>query len=240
MPQKLWARLIKEADIRFISHLDLLGTVEKALRRARIPIALSQGYNPHPKIAFAAALPVGVTSSGEYIEFLLQEPLLPNSFCQELNKQLPDGLAIIEAKEVNRKLPALMAVVNLAVYQVAFIYDNKTQVGKLTAAWQDFFAQAQIIVQRKTKKGVRTFDLMPLLWQQQLVETAAGVAQINLRLKLNPEGSVRPEEVIQVFKDATGWEGKISSIHRQGLYILEEGKIYSPLAWAERQLIFEK
>lgn len=231
MPQKLWARLIKGPELRFISHLDLLRTVEKALRRAQIPIALTQGYNPHPKLAFAAALPVGMSSSGEYVEFTLKERWEPERFRAALNAQLPEGLKIAEVKEVLYKVPSLMALVNLAGYEVLVQYPPKVSPEEFAAVWENFLAQEAVVIERLTKKGTRTFDILPLIYSYQVQQAAAATARIILQLRMGPRGSVRPEEVLQAFWRYSGWEGRISTIHRQGLYIVEDGQVYLPLKW---------
>ena len=137
--QKLWAKLIKGPEVRFISHLDLLRAVERALRRAGVPMEFSKGYNPRPKISFASALPVGMTSCGEYGEFILKNPWQPEEFKGQLNKQLPDGLKIIAIKEVAHKSPALMAVVNLARYKITFLLPPEVGLVDFSVTWKAFY-----------------------------------------------------------------------------------------------------
>ncbi|HHY36310.1 MAG TPA: DUF2344 domain-containing protein [Firmicutes bacterium] len=229
MTQKLWARLIKGPEVRFISHLDLVGTVEKALRRARVPLAFSQGFNPQPRIAFAAALPVGMTSSGEYVEFTLREPWPPEFFLKQVNGQLPPGLALAAVREVPEKYPALMAVVNLARYQIGLELPAGRGSEDFSRAWEGFLQQEEVTVSRQTRKGLRRFNLIPYIYHYRLQEDSSDSIAITLELRLTPQGSVRPGEVMEAFRAYTGWEGRVFFLHREGLYIVRDDGIHSPL-----------
>lgn len=93
------ARIVfaKRGEMKYISHLDLLRLFGRALRRAGIPFAVSQGYSKHPKIAIKRALKLGVESENEEAEFVLRQELFPEEFKQRLQEQLPEGIYIKEA-----------------------------------------------------------------------------------------------------------------------------------------------
>ena len=99
------SRLTKGEEVRFISHLDLARTIERAVRRARLPIAYSQGFSPRAKIAFGSALAVGVTSSGEYVDMELTSDIGPDDFLKILNENLPVGIRFEAAVEIGPKFP---------------------------------------------------------------------------------------------------------------------------------------
>lgn len=88
----------KVGPMRFISHLDLVRLFQRAIRRACIPISLSQGFSPHFKISFTRALKLGVESENEEARFLLDRPMDPGQFKEKLSQQLPEGIEIKEAK----------------------------------------------------------------------------------------------------------------------------------------------
>jgi radical SAM-linked protein len=90
----------KSEEVKFISHRDLMRTFQRAIRRAEIPISYSQGFNPHMKISWGQALKVGKTSSGEYAKLQLESFIRPQELMQKLNKQLPQGIEILEANLV--------------------------------------------------------------------------------------------------------------------------------------------
>ena len=115
---KLRTKVIKGAKVRFISHLDFMNTLTRALRRAKLPIAFSQGYNPRPQISFASALAVSLTSESEYIDFELKEYLDPAEFRMRLNQELPPGIRVDKAMEAPLKADSLMSIINAGSYLV--------------------------------------------------------------------------------------------------------------------------
>ena len=90
----------KNGEIKYISHLDLLRLLGRALRRAELPFAVSQGFNKHPKIVIKRALKLGLTSDNEEAEFALKENMPADEFRQRLQQQLPEGIQIKEIKNI--------------------------------------------------------------------------------------------------------------------------------------------
>ncbi len=88
----------KKGTMRFISHLDLMRLFTRALRRAELPVKMTQGFNPHPKFNIKRALKLGLESDGEEASVVLNEQVLPEEFMDRLQRQLPEG---IEIKYVN-------------------------------------------------------------------------------------------------------------------------------------------
>ena len=95
---KLRLRFKKEGLARFISHLDLMRTFERAFRRAELPIAFSQGFNPRPKMTFASALSVGISSSSEYLDVEFSEDVSASDVALTLNPALLDGIKVTDVK----------------------------------------------------------------------------------------------------------------------------------------------
>ena len=120
------SRFHKKDDMIFISHLDLIRVFERAIRRANIPVAYTQGFNPHPIIAFATALGVGVASEGEYIDVKLYDKISSEIFMNKLNSVLPAGLKIIKSKIITGKAKSLMSVICSSTYLVKL----KTKISK--------------------------------------------------------------------------------------------------------------
>ncbi len=93
---KLEVRFCKKGDLRYISHLDIVKLFQRSVRRAQLPVALSQGYSPHYKISFSDALKLGVESEGEKAVFTLEEPVEPEEFKFKINEKLPEGIKVNE------------------------------------------------------------------------------------------------------------------------------------------------
>ncbi len=98
--QRVQLYFTKGREIKYISHLDLARTMERALRRAHLPMVYSQGYNPRPRLAFASALPVGVTGREEIMDVWLTPPLEPLAIAQRLVPQLPPGIQLVHVRQV--------------------------------------------------------------------------------------------------------------------------------------------
>ena len=99
MRQKLLVTFFKKGDMRFISHLDLMRLFQRALRRSGLPISITKGFNPHPKISVSRALKLGIESDNEEAIFYLDRAdIKPEDFKERLNKQLPEGIKIKDAK----------------------------------------------------------------------------------------------------------------------------------------------
>lgn len=88
----------KKGDMRLISHLDLMRLFMRALRRADLPLKMTEGFNPHPKFSIKRALKLGLESDNEEAAVVLKEPVKPGEFMERLQKQLPQGIYIREAQ----------------------------------------------------------------------------------------------------------------------------------------------
>ncbi len=109
--QRLRIKFNRGEELKFISHLDITRLWQRAFVRAGVPLAYSQGFNPHPQISLAAPLPVGVTGEAELMDIYCVRNVSPPSFTQSVNRELPEGIQIVQTQQVNPVLPALQAVV---------------------------------------------------------------------------------------------------------------------------------
>jgi radical SAM-linked protein len=98
--QRIKIKYTKGEEVKFISHRDLMRVFQRAIRRAEIPIAYSQGFNPHMKISWGQALKVGKTSGEEYAELNIEGWIKPRELQERLNQTLPPGIEILEANLV--------------------------------------------------------------------------------------------------------------------------------------------
>ncbi|MBU4312481.1 MAG: TIGR03936 family radical SAM-associated protein [Candidatus Omnitrophica bacterium] len=96
---KIEARFCKKGVLRNISHLDIVRLFQRAVRRAGLPVGLSQGYNPHYKISFGNALKLGMESDGEEVTFAMNEWMAPEEFEKKINEKLPEGIKVLECKK---------------------------------------------------------------------------------------------------------------------------------------------
>lgn len=145
----------KGENVKYISHLDVLRLFQRAVLRAELPIAYSQGYNPHMLIGFACALPVGVISSAEYMELKLVKEIAEEEISDRLNAVLPAGIAVLKVKAVPEAGSALAAMIRAAKYEFAF--EQMTE--ELKSLPLRVLEQNQIIIEKKSKKGIKLTDI---------------------------------------------------------------------------------
>lgn len=115
---KVRVRFGKGEEIKFISHLNLIKAFIQALSRSNLPVAYSVGFSPRPKVSFGPPLPLGMKSRSEFADIVLEEIIDVHEFKARLNKNLPKGLSILEAREACPKSESLMAVIDVATYEI--------------------------------------------------------------------------------------------------------------------------
>lgn len=189
-------RYSKEGPARFISHLDLLRTFERAFRRAALPLAFSQGFNPHPKFSFGAPLPVGVPGENEYMEIELAEDMPPGDIKESLGGALPGGIYLGAVFQVPDNSPAIMSLIDRAGYTVRLEFYEPVDAGLFEGCIADLLALPELPVTRTNKEGkIKIHDIRPGIFR--LEGAARGdVAVLDMEIKTGSTGNIRPEEVI--------------------------------------------
>ena len=147
----------KMGRMSWFSHLDLQSTMQRALRRAGLPVRYSQGYNPHVNLSFATALPVGCQSRCEILDVELSDDCAPEAFLERLNECLPDGLKAHRAGLAPDNAPALMALMTEAEYEITV---PGVDVTGGAAAFRD--AQ-EVVVEKRSKTKTREVNIRPMV-----------------------------------------------------------------------------
>ncbi|MGI6064871.1 MAG: TIGR03936 family radical SAM-associated protein [Bacillota bacterium] len=203
-----------EGSLRFLSHLDTLRIVGKALRRAEIPVAFSQGFNPHPLIAFGPPRPVGMVSRCEYFDVELKEYVVPREFQKRFQEQCPLGLSIQKVGEIPRGTGALNALINCATYRLTTVFSPPLTKVELNNRVKDIFGKKEIIVVRQSPKGTKQYDIRPGIWALSACPVEDG-AVVEMEVMTGSAGNVKPGEVI----DSLGINGcEVTEIVRTGLF----------------------
>lgn len=153
----------KESEIKFISHLDLMRTVQKIIKRSALPIEYSKGFNPHMSMSFAQPLAVGVYSYGEYMDMNLNEELEEQYILSLLNNNAPAGIIFHKvAKLIQRdekKIPKSMAGVEGATYKIEIKYNDISDLNKQLIELQ---TQDKWVTLKKTKSSEKEEDIKPM------------------------------------------------------------------------------
>jgi len=115
---KLRVKFEKGDEVKLISHLNLIKVFVQALRRSGLPVAYSEGFSPHPRVSFGPPLTLGIKSKGEFADLVLEKAIDKDEFKIRFNKELPEGLKIMEVGEVPRESKSLMAIIDIATYKI--------------------------------------------------------------------------------------------------------------------------
>lgn len=194
----------KEGPASYISHLDLLRVFERSARRAGLPLELTKGFNPHPKITFAAPLGVGTAGMAEFADMELTVELTAEKVSGALSATLPEGLRLVEARKVPDDSPPLMAVVERATYQARARLKHRLCENELNELIEAFLEMPEITVQRKNKSGEKkAFDIRPGIFDI-TGRLDDGIIVLEAEIKTGSRGNVRLEEVLSAFEKHSG------------------------------------
>ena len=189
--QRLRSTFGKGGPARFISHLDLARTIERALIRSQIPIAYSQGFNPQPRMQFAAALPLGFTSECEILDLWLSKSIDPETSLINLNKKMAPGIEMHTLIEQKLSSPKLQTSTSQARYAATIKTDHTAR--EIRNAVDKVLSAKEIIRTRRD----REYDLRPLIIELEAEETPADGIQLSILMTHLPGFSGRPDEVLK-------------------------------------------
>jgi len=199
-------RFGKQPRLRFISHLDLQRFFQRAVNRTGLPIAYSQGFNPHPVMSFGSALALGWTSEYEVIDIKLSAPMGRKRTEEAVRLALPDDLPVLEVRMIDDKHPAPMALVRMSDYSVHLEGEGANQV---IATIPEFLGRESVTAVKKTKSGEKEINARPMVLE--LKPTSDG---FETRLMLTERESIKPELLIGLLAQMAGVEPCEARVHR--------------------------
>ena len=189
----------KGERIRHIGHLDIQRSVQRGLRRSGLPVAYSQGFNPHILITFASALSTGACGKREIMDVTMAEEVTAEEFLARINRAMPPEMQVSEARAVDQHYPSLMGLVRAAEYDL-MIRDAET--GKrLAALIPEFLARDTIPAMRKTKTKLTECDIKPLI-----LSLRGEGNHLYTTLVLTERESCKPQMLLEALKQQAGIE----------------------------------
>ena len=194
--QRLRIRFSRGNELKFISHLDIIRLWDRALRRAQIPLAYSEGFSPHPRISLAAPLSVGVISDAELMDLTVANQVSPHWFAAAVSQQLPAGMGIGDVYPIATAIPSLQSQVCFAEYEVDV--ETDTGIAGIKADISRVLEAATLPWHHYRDTGRRDYDLRTLIDDIWLVEQQPGGYRLGMRLRCDSNGSGRPEQVAAV------------------------------------------
>ncbi|HEY9617684.1 MAG TPA: TIGR03936 family radical SAM-associated protein, partial [Microcoleaceae cyanobacterium] len=230
--QRIRVWLGKQGDMALVSHLDLMRLYDRAIRRAALPIAFTGGFHPNPRIIPANALPLGVTSSGEIVDFELTEAIEVATFRDRLAAQLPSNLPIYHAEAVDIQAPAATQSLTQAEYVITIAMESPpddpahSQLEPAESDWQQWvnsvLASHAIWVDHTTKSGKsQSINLRDRLSDLKLESTSPNVMLRYIGSCRNDGTLLRPEQVVQMLEQVSGQSLQLLKTHRQRLVLTD-------------------
>jgi radical SAM-linked protein len=200
---RLRVRYAKRGRLRFASHRDIARAVERAVRRAGLPIAYSEGFSPHPKISYMGAAPTGVASEAEYLELTLTAWLVTSDVAGRLDAALPDGLDVINVTDANSGPLASELEASEWEVELPGVPDEAVQ-----AACGAFLAAGRVEIERLTNKGIRRMDARAAVVSLEHARRAgaqntAGCAILRMVVR-HVTPAVRPDDVLAALRQVSG------------------------------------
>ncbi len=211
--QRLRIIFTRDETLKYIGHLDMSRTWQRILRRADLPLAYSEGFNPQPRMSFAAALPVGCTSTHEEMDLILSPAAEIEAVRAKLERALPPGITLVSITEMPLNVPALQMQLRASEFEITVEQGEASEA--LADRVQAFLNATEVIRDRRGK----VYNLRPLVQSLEIAAPSTkGVVKIRAVLQATPEGTGRPEELAA----ALGLVPAAVRIHRTKLIFLDK------------------
>ena len=181
----------KTGLVASLSHLDTIRTLERACRRAQLPLGYSQGFNPRPRLAFGPALPVGTESAAEFFEAEMVTDCAPADAAYHLNRSLPTGIRVVNAWRIGSDVPSLSALIVAAHYHVKLPQGASDGLAPII---HHIMSSQEWIIERRRKDRA---NVRPLIYRLEI----AGDGRLELTLAVGDEGTLRPDDFLAALAD---------------------------------------
>jgi len=206
-------RLRKGDEVKYLSHRDLMRAFEFAMRRARIPVRYSAGFNPRPRMSFGSAVGVGVTSDDERVVVELVSTEDPSEIRERLNSQLPNGLNVLEAEAVPDDVKSPVSGLNASQFRIMAACGAGDSAQDIGTAVRKLLESAEARVIRMRKGQAREVDVRPHILQADAKECGNCSVVIDVSLGFGDSGGAGPQDFVQALRS---WAPNlcVKSIHR--------------------------
>lgn len=194
MAQRLRLVYRRSGETKYLSHLEMMKVWERGLRRAGWRLAQSQGFNPHPKISFAAPLPVGVATEADLVEVTLEEGRDPSRAAAEISAQMPAGLAVLSVEEIPVDSPPVQRFLRAAEYHALAVGGDEDALRREA----ERIAAAESLPRQRLRDGrAQQYDLRPMIQELGVERSPEGDVLLRMRLRTDAQGAGRPDEVLR-------------------------------------------
>lgn len=226
---KVRVRFEKKGVLKYIGHLDMMRYFQKAISRAELPIAYSEGFNPHQIMSFGNPLGLGMTSSAEYMDIELLEEVSSLEGINRLNNEMVQGIKILSFRYLPDKAKNAMSATWASSYKIELNDKIKEAIGDMSDISQsidEFMSQKECIIIKKTKKSTRDIDILPLIYEFQYRDK-----YFYIKCSSSSGDNIKPEVIMNEFFKYLGYEFELDrvnlSIERLDIYTLEDENLIS-------------
>lgn len=221
MEQLVRVKYCKDGPIKYISHLNLAQVFTRAIRRADLPVVISGGFNPRFRISFGPPLPLGISSSSEYLDIRLKEEVKVEELTERLNLILPQGLKILRVKTIHSSADSLVKIIDRASYVITLkikekLLESEREIEKNN---KRFLNLDEITVEKQTKNGIKRIDIRPSILDISVKKFKKQILELGLELKIGQQGNLNPHYVARAWLSNSDNNFDIQQICRDGLYI---------------------
>lgn len=215
---RMYAVYQKSEALSYLSHLDIQRTLQRAFRRAGVPLAYSEGFNPHPQFSFAAAVPTGTASECEWFEVKLTEEMTPETFISRVSAALPAGLQVTKAQNVPDNAGKLTTLVRAARYEVRMAINGAVSLQTVSDTLSSLM-QGEINVMKKTKGGDKMADIRPMIVSACVTgEDGRGDICLDVVGRLQTDGGLRVSHLTDSLLNRLDMGGCPVLINRKEMY----------------------
>ncbi len=213
----------KNGPIRFVGHLDVMRYMQKANRRAGLPVRYSEGFSPHQIMSFALPLSVGATSDGEYLDMSMVSEMDPEEIVDRLNGAMNEGIKAEKCRLLPEHAPKSMTLIAAAGYRLRYetYPEDDAAIAGYTDSLERFLSSDSIPAVKKTKTGEKEIDLKPLIHGYDIAENG----DLNIILHAGSKDHVKPALLFERFSAFAGTEfvPMALKVHRTEMYTEKDG-----------------
>ncbi len=211
---KVRVRFEKKGVLKYIGHLDMMRYFQKAISRANLPIAYSEGFNPHQIMSFGNPLGLGMTSSAEYMDIELLEEIPSLEGINRLNNEMVQGIKILSFRYLPDKAKNAMSATWASSYKIELndkIKEAIENMSDISQSIDEFMSQKECIITKKTKKSTRDIDILPLIYEFKYEEK-----YFYIKCSSSSGDNIKPEVIMNEFFNFLGYELELDRVN---LYI---------------------
>lgn len=192
----------KRDVLKYISHLDLQRCFHRLMRRAEIEMRYSEGFNPHPKVSYAMAMPVGMTSEGEYLDVEILTSKKENEIQEQLNKYAPKGLEILQVKIIDKPVKSLTSIINEGIFIINMPLTDCYTLEEIEKIFDNIMSKDTIEITKKNKKGKEVIkNIRPFIKTMEILDIIETSLKFKIRISIGSRENLNPRVLMDYMKN---------------------------------------